>query len=416
MVVGLFDLPAFKGIIFMKKLLILGQIPKEYGGNYTTGVANVIMELSSHLSRHLSLYLYGTNLNARVQSPIDNIHFLGYSKRLLLRLVMLHFLTRPLGVFRECRDYRKVYGVPPIKFFAYRVMIQEYIRKIQPDYINAHGMIFTPVIKQLKLEKEVFFSFHGFMHDDPASVLANRHRGIDMKKLYEEGARVVRKSVHLTPDMRRMGIEQLNIRKEHSHIIPNGVSTDKFYFDPEKRRELRAKLKVSEDALVFISVGALTQRKNHKGFIEFLNKNNIGAYYWIIGKAVGQEKQTLNELKKTAESVKNVQVTIIDYVPHDILFQYYSAADIYAHPSSSEGQALVALEAMCCGLPLIVNRQIKETLGLDGSFDNYVHLVQLNEDEMPKIETPNRDVLSSKCREELSWEASAIKYLELFQN
>ena len=34
----------------MKKLLILGQVPEEFGGNYTTGVANVIMELALHLS------------------------------------------------------------------------------------------------------------------------------------------------------------------------------------------------------------------------------------------------------------------------------------------------------------------------------------------------------------------------------
>lgn len=416
MVVGRVDLPAFKRIVFMKKLLILGQIPKEYGGNYTTGVANVIMELSSHMSNHLAVYLYGTNLRAVVKSPIDNINFLGYSKKLLLRLLMFHLLTRPLGVIRECRNYRKIYGVPPIKFLAYRVMIQEYIRKIKPDYINAHGMIFSPVINQLKLEKEVIFSFHGFMHDDPASVLANRHRGIDMEKLYINGARAVHNSVYLTPDMRKKGIEQLKIKEHHSCIIPNGVSTDKFHFAPEQRQELREKLNIAEDALVFISVGALTRRKNHKSFIEFLERNKINAYYWIIGKAVGQEKETRTELHQTAENASNVEVKIIDYVPHDALFKYYSAADIYAHPSSSEGQALVALEAMCCGLPLIVNNQIKETLGLDVSFDKYVYLVDLNEGKMPEISTPNRDLLSTKCREQLSWEASAKKYLELFQN
>ena len=400
----------------MKKLLILGQIPKEYGGNYTTGVANVIMELSGHLSRYLTIYLYGTNLNAQVQSPFDNIYFLGYNKRSLLRFLLLHLLTRPLGVLREWRRYRKIYGVPPMKFLAYRMMIQDYIRKIKPDYINAHGMIFAPVISELKLERKVYFSFHGFMHDDPASVLANRHRGIDMEKLYQQGAKVVHRSIHLTPAMLRKGVEQLQLREGHSYIIPNGVSTDKFYFAPEKRNEMREGMGVGEDTRVFISVGALTKRKNHKGFIDFLERNNINAHYWIIGKAVGQEEETRIELLKTIENVNSVEVRIIDYVAHDSLYQYYSAADVYAHPSSSEGQALVALEAMCCGLPLIVNRQIKETLGLDASFDEFVHLVDLLNDEMPEIVTPKRDILSSKCREQLSWEASAKKYLELFQD
>ena len=74
----------------------------------------------------------------------------------------------------------------------------------------------------------------------------------------------------------------------------------------------------------------------------------------------------------------------MEYVPHDELFAYYSAADIYAHPSSSEGQALVALEALCCGLPLIVNENIRDTIGLDESFDPYIRFLDLKSSGIPE--------------------------------
>ena len=35
------------------------------------------------------------------------------------------------------------------------------------------------------------------------------------------------------------------------------------------------------------------------------------------------------------------------------LVQWYSAADIFALPSSSEGQGIAALEAMACQLPVV---------------------------------------------------------------
>ena len=44
------------------KVLLIGQLPKEIGGNYTTGAANVVYELSKQREDGVLYYIYGTNI------------------------------------------------------------------------------------------------------------------------------------------------------------------------------------------------------------------------------------------------------------------------------------------------------------------------------------------------------------------
>lgn len=44
------------------RILIIGQLPKEIGGNYTTGAANVVYELSKQREDGVLYYTYGTNI------------------------------------------------------------------------------------------------------------------------------------------------------------------------------------------------------------------------------------------------------------------------------------------------------------------------------------------------------------------
>ena len=83
------------------KVLIIGQLPKEIGGNYTTGAANVVYELSrQHIDGVESFYL-GTNiLNKRAKLNSTNYaHYIGY-RRLALVGVVKDFLLHPLITIR----------------------------------------------------------------------------------------------------------------------------------------------------------------------------------------------------------------------------------------------------------------------------------------------------------------------------
>ncbi len=398
----------------MKKLLILGQIPKEYGGSYTTGVANVVLEIASILKESYATHIYATNLNSSKPKKHNGITFLGYSKKLLLKLLFVEVIKRPIGIVKELRNYKNEFGVPQYKFLLYRILIKNYIQELKPDIINAHGMIFSPIMKHLKLSEKTFFSFHGFMHNDPNSIVANQERGISMQKLYNNGAKYVFNPTYLNPEMKDIGEAQLKINSRNPSIISNGVNVSTFRYSEVDRKEIRQELQVPDSEEVFISVGALTNRKNHLGFIDFLTRNQFKGSYWIIGKVESEETQekilSLSKNKDLPFTIK-----LFSYIPNSELYRYYSGADVYAHPSTSEGQALVVFEAMCCGTPVVVNKEIKGTLGLDNSYDPYVQFVDLNKDTIPSF-LVNREQLSEKCKEELSWEVTAKKYVQFFEN
>ncbi|CAN0606107.1 unnamed protein product, partial [Ectocarpus sp. 12 AP-2014] len=150
-------------------------------------------------------------------------------------------------------------------------------------------MVFSPIIKNLGFSKRTFFSFHGFMYADPASIEAGRKRGVCMQKLYSEGAKNIKRPIYLTPEMKEKGEKELGIKSVNAQIISNGVNVSKFVFSEKSRHELRKLMNVKDNEQVYISVGALTNRKNHLGFIKFLIENNFEGHYWIIGKSESQE-------------------------------------------------------------------------------------------------------------------------------
>jgi len=53
------------------------------------------------------------------------------------------------------------------------------------------------------------------------------------------------------------------------------------------------------------------------------------------------------------EHIEGATIRFVPSVPHHQLNSYYASADVFVFPSLAEGLALVQLEAMACGLPII---------------------------------------------------------------
>lgn len=60
-----------------------------------------------------------------------------------------------------------------------------------------------------------------------------------------------------------------------------------------------------------------------------------------------------NEMKKYLEKYKTANVILKGHQPQNKLFEFYSQGSVFVIPSLQEGMAMVQLQAMACGLPLI---------------------------------------------------------------
>ena len=142
--------------------------------------------------------------------------------------------------------------------------------------------------------------------------------------------------------------------------------------DDEKIRSIKEKYNIPQDKKYIFSLCSLEPRKNLifavKNFIEFIKKNNIEDFVFVLGG--GQVKQFQPKLEKEISNLKEFKNKIlkIGYVADEDLSALYSGAEIFVYPSIYEGFGMPVLEAMQCGCPVITSNvsSLPEVIGSAG--------------------------------------------------
>lgn len=136
--------------------------------------------------------------------------------------------------------------------------------------------------------------------------------------------------------------------KQVEYVPGVGVDIKRFADTKSDRAAKRLEIGVPKDAVLLISVGELSRRKNHALVIKSLAKikdNNI--HYVIAG--IGPLQ---NELQALAASLEVSDRVHFPGYRSDIP-ELYKASDICVFPSVQEGLPVAVMEAMACGLPII---------------------------------------------------------------
>lgn len=127
-----------------------------------------------------------------------------------------------------------------------------------------------------------------------------------------------------------------------------GVDIERYMNVKKSKHEKRIELGINDDKIVFLSVGELSERKNHQIVIKALAKlKNPNFLYLIAG--VGPDcKKYLNLAKQYAISQ---QLVLLGH--RTDINELCIASDVFIHPSVREGLGIAPLEGMASGLPLI---------------------------------------------------------------
>ncbi len=120
-------------------------------------------------------------------------------------------------------------------------------------------------------------------------------------------------------------------------LVRNGADADLF----------RPSIRPMNKTKIILSVGRLDPAKNYGQLIEAISKIKPRVKLLIVGR--GNLEKTLKDMAKKLD----VNLEIIETIPHDKLPEIYNSADIYVQCSISEAPVKTLLEAMSCGRPCV---------------------------------------------------------------
>lgn len=137
-------------------------------------------------------------------------------------------------------------------------------------------------------------------------------------------------------------------------VIKNGIEIENFLFSMENRKSIRKKLEIEEDEFTIVSIGRMTEEKNHKFMIEIMKeleyrKTNIKLYFLGDGELRKELERKVAEYK-----LKNIIFLGIRKDVKEIL----NGMDLMLFPSLYEGLGIVAIEAQTNGLKVLASENI----------------------------------------------------------
>ncbi len=193
-------------------------------------------------------------------------------------------------------------------------------------------------------------------------------------------------------------------------VICNGVDTN--YFTPAKNCEL--------DSIKLLFVSRLIKRKGLQYVIPQLQRIQKGSNKKVQMIVVGDGPYR-DELEHiTKENGVTEDIFFVGQKSREEILQFYQNADIFIFPSQKEGMPNVVLEAMACGLPVVMT----PCQGAKELIDGNGYISSIGEFSNKVIELVNDDkkrkAMGGRSRERacklFGWGRTASNYVDIMQN
>lgn len=232
-------------------------------------------------------------------------------------------------------------------FIIGRQKVTKLLQQLKPDIIQGVGM--PPYRTTLGYKKALhFITLRNYCYEDYPDYYG-KIKGLIMAYL---DMRLIRKNIKKEPIITcSSSLTYLYKTKQNLDIpfIRNGVNVEQYRKrELDKVSLLRTQLNLPLEKVIFVYGGFFIDRKNQQECIEgFLkSKSNSNSVLLLLGD--GKERKTLySKYKDYPQIIFAGQV--------DNIQNYLSASDIYISSSKSEGLPNGVLEAMACGLPLLLS-------------------------------------------------------------
>ncbi len=136
-------------------------------------------------------------------------------------------------------------------------------------------------------------------------------------------------------------------------MIPNGIDTDRFYYDEAARQKIRAEWEIAENQTLIGMVGRLNPVKGHKVFFKAASLL-ILKYPDVRFACIGDGDPFYRRELYSFSTALGLKERLIWSAARADIQRVYSAFDILVSASYSEGFSNVVGEAMSTGVPCVV--------------------------------------------------------------
>ena len=303
----------------------------------------------------------------------------------------------------------------------WHIGLEKKIEELKPDVVIVHGIVHLSAIRVARLKSRLG-SFK-LIYDDHMAFIASRSNLRILYPLFKHtfSRFIQRKADALVgvSDTSKMFMHQkYGIPLERIAVIPLGSDSDVFQFDESARQELRGKLSLKENEIVFIYVGKSIPEKGPHLLVEAAMKL-MGEHSNVKVVLVGGSLPSYVEKMKQAASDAGLADRFVwhDAVPNKELPGFYSAADVGVWPREC---SLCMMEAMACSLPIVISdtsettERVGNNNGLTYSGDDASDLAMQME---RLLNTELRKEMGQNGRkfveEKLSWKIVARQFIEL---
>ncbi len=169
--------------------------------------------------------------------------------------------------------------------------------------------------------------------------------------------------------------------KQKFSVLNNAIDTQKYSYNPQTARRVRAELKVSEDTLMVGHVGRFHPPKNHEMIVKIFSevlKRVSDAKLLLVGDGY------LQHIVQDQVAALGIQDHVIFTGVRSDVCDLMQAMDIFLFPSLYEGLPVSIIEAQAAGLPCIISDKVplecKKTdlvqqLNLSESFGTWADIV-----------------------------------------
>jgi len=229
------------------------------------------------------------------------------------------------------------------------------------DLVHIHGLYRFPPTYCARLARQQAIPYiirpHGAL--DPylytkssASVVLKRlyERWLDLPNLHNASA------IHYTAEDERRLASFLELRSP-SFVVPNGIDWRPFEHLPE-RGAFRDAIGVGA-ALLVLFLGRLHHKKGLDILIPAFDQVRRGVTHARLA-IVGPANDGYGDQVRDWVRARGLEQTVVfvEFVTGADVVQAYVDADLFVLPSYTENFGLTVVEAMACGLPVVISRHV----------------------------------------------------------